>query len=187
MDCAERRAVSKQEPTTWTMIKTKTTYLQMFEPPRVRIPAPYRGVVIERHESPSVDFYRHLYRSVGETYHWVDRIMMPDDELRAIIQDDRVDVWVLYVAGKVAGYAELDRRSPGEIELAYLGLFPEAIGKGLGKYLLNWVLHAAWSHKPQRVWVHTCDLDHPAALANYLRAGLRVYKEEMVDQRLPND
>lgn len=169
------------------VIKTKTTYLQMFHPPREKISPPRSDVSIERMDTPSVDEYRHLYRGVGETYHWVDRLMMPDDELEAIIQDDRLDVFVLYVVEKAAGYAELDRRTPGEIELAYFGLFPEAIGQGLGTYLLNWTLHAAWSYRPRRVWVHTCDLDHPAALPLYMKAGFDVYKEAIVDQRLPND
>ena len=65
---------------------------------------------------------------------------------------------------------------------AYFGLFPAFIGKGLGKYLLAWALDRAWSFNPRRVWVHTCDLDHPAALPNYLRAGFTVYDETVVEQ-----
>jgi GNAT superfamily N-acetyltransferase len=82
---------------------------------------------------------------------------------------------------------ELDRRTPGEIELAYFGLFPQFIGNGLGKYLLAWALRQAWSYGPRRVWVHTCDLDHEAALPTYLNAGFTVYAEKMVEQAVPED
>jgi thiosulfate/3-mercaptopyruvate sulfurtransferase len=120
------------------------------------------------------DFYRRLHRKVGSDCHWVDRLPLPDEELQAIIHDDQVDVLLLSVGEEPAGYSELDRREPGEIELAYFGLFREAIGQGFGKYLLSCTLRAAWSQQPQRVWVHTCDLDHPAALPNYLKVGFRI-------------
>ncbi len=167
------------------VIKTKTTYLQMFSPIENESPAPRSGLKISRIDSPSVDFYRGLYRRVGADFNWVDRLVMPDEELQAIIRDDRVDVLLLTVDEEPAGYSELDRRKPDEIEVAYFGLFPEAIGQGLGKYLLNQTLRAAWSHQPQRVWVHTCDLDHPAALPNYLQAGFQIYDEVIVDQWIP--
>jgi GNAT superfamily N-acetyltransferase len=112
---------------------------------------------------------------------------MPDDELRAMIQDERVEIFVLSIGQQPAGYAEIDRRQAGEIELAYFGLFPHAIGIGLGKYLLNWILRTAWSYRPRRVWVHTCDLDHPAALPNYLKAGFHVYDETVVEQWVPDE
>jgi GNAT superfamily N-acetyltransferase len=168
------------------VIKTTTTYLQMFSPVEIEVPAPRPDLEISRIDLPSVDFYQRLYREVGSSYLWVDRLVMPDDQLQAIIQNDRVDVFVLSVAGEPAGYSELDRREPGEIELTYFGLFPNAIGQGLGKYLLNRTLRLAWSHRPRRVWVHTCDLDHPAALPNYLKAGFRVYDEAVVDQWIPS-
>jgi GNAT superfamily N-acetyltransferase len=119
---------------------------------------------------------------VGRDYCWVDRNLMPDEDLRRIIQDPGVEVYVLSVAGAPAGYAELDRRQPGEIELAYFGLFPDFVGRGLGKFFLAWAVERAWSHGPRRVWVHTCDLDHPAALPNYLKAGFVVYDERVIEQ-----
>ena len=166
------------------VIKTKTTYLQMFSPVEIEIAVARPDLRVSRVARPSVDFYRRLYRGVGSGFHWVDRLVLPDQELQAIIHDDRVDVFVLTVAEELAGYSELDRRKADEIELAYFGLFPAAIGKGLGKYLLNWTLRAAWSHQPRRVWVHTCDLDHPAALPNYLKAGFQIYNEVTIDQRI---
>ncbi len=167
------------------VIKTKTTYLQMFSPPAVEIAAPRDDVKISKVARPTVEFYRRLYNEVGSTFYWVDRLVMQDEKLLAIINHDLVDVLVLTAADEPLGYAELDRRQAGEIELAYFGLFPSAIGQGLGKYLLNQTVRAAWAHSPQRVWVHTCDLDHAAALPNYLKAGFEVYDEVAIDQCVP--
>ena len=87
-------------------------------------------------------------------------------------------MFVLYAGGEPAGYAELDRRSAPDIELAYFGLLPEFIGRTLGPWLLHWAIDAAWAREPQRLWVHTCSLDHPRAIALYQRAGFVPYKQE---------
>jgi GNAT superfamily N-acetyltransferase len=168
-------------------IPTKTTYLEMRSANEL---APIdglaadlaRGIAIERLDSPSAADYRELYRGVGERYHWVDRLLMVDGELERIVQDPRVEVHVLRVDGQPAGYAELDRRQEDEIEIAYFGLFPSFVGQGLGKYLLRKSVAIAWTYRPQRVWLHTCDLDHPAALSNYLKAGFKVYDVRVVQQ-----
>ena len=166
-------------------ILTKTTYLEMFAPPAADgRPAP-PDVAIERLDAPTPECYRWLYNSVGRDYQWVDRNRLSDAELSAILLDPSVDVFLLRVAGQPAGYAELDRRRPGEIELAYFGLFPGYTGRGLGAFFLNWTVARAWSHQPRRVWVHTCDLDHPAALPVYLKAGFVVYDEKMIEQVIP--
>ena len=167
-------------------IQTKTTYLEMFAPPASDVAPPRADVCIQKVDRPSTTFYRELYRAVGEDFDWVDRLVMPDEELQSILSDDRVSLFVLRVAGELAGYSELDGRVGNEIELAYFGLFPAFVGQGLGKYLLHWTLHTAWSLGPTRVWVHTCDLDHPAALPNYLKAGLQIYDEKIIAQFVPD-
>lgn len=89
------------------------------------------------------------------------------------------------IDGVPARYAELDRRVPHEVEIAYFGLMPEFIGKGFGQYLLHWTVRRAWDSNPARVWLHTCELDHPVALPNYLKVGFEVYKTEIIQQELP--
>ena len=163
-------------------VTTKRTYLEMRVGRPPAIERPDGEIACKRIEKPSVERYRELYAAVGRQFHWVDRMIMPDEQLAEILQDERVEVYLLEVDGQTAGYSELDRRVAGEVELAYFGLFAEFIGKGLGKYFLDWTIRRAWSYAPNRVWVHTCDLDHPAALPNYLKAGFVAYKEEMVRQ-----
>jgi GNAT superfamily N-acetyltransferase len=163
-------------------MQVKTTYLQMFAHPQRTVAAPRDGLAVVHASKPTIDFYRFLYDAVGRHWQWIDRKKLADVELARIVQDPRVEVHVLYVEGVPAGYAELDRRSTGDIELAYFGIVPEFIGQGLGKYLLHWAIDRAWSHRPARFWVHTCSLDHPAALPNYRKAGFTVYREETKEQ-----
>ena len=98
--------------------------------------------------------------------------------LAAILTDPAVEVYVLYVEGTPAGYAEIDRRDPKAVDLAYFGLLPEFTGKGLGPYLLSAALDIAWSSDPERVTVNTCTLDHPKALPLYQRFGFQPIRQE---------
>ena len=158
-----------------------TTYLEMFAPPRRQIPPPPAGVTVRHVVKPSVEFYRAVYDAVGSRYQWTSRKRLPDAALAEILNDPRVEIHELLVNGVQAGFAELDGRVPGEIELKQFGLVPEFIGRGLGRYFLNWVVGRAFSHAPPRFWLHTCTADHPGALPNYLKAGFLAYKEETHD------
>jgi GNAT superfamily N-acetyltransferase len=164
-------------------LEVTVTYLEMREPPaRAPAPLPRTGLTtaLLRALDPTVGFYRYLYDAVGAPWRWYERNALSDDELAAIIRDERVEIYVLYCGGAPAGYAELDRRRPGEVELAYLGLIPDYIGRGLGGYMLDCAVDTAWAHRPRRVWVHTCTLDHPSALAVYQKAGFVAYGQETI-------
>jgi GNAT superfamily N-acetyltransferase len=160
------------------------TYLEMFSPPRRTVPPPREDLAVIHARKPTIAYYRFLYDSVGKVYHWTSRQKLTDTELAALIHDPRMENHVLLVDGVPAGFAELDRRIAGEIELNQFGLVPEFIGQGLGKYFLNWTIEKAWSYQPRRFWLHTCTLDHPAALPNYLKAGFVAYKEEVKQREI---
>ena len=104
---------------------------------------------------------------------------MSDDALRAILGDEMVDVFVIYVGGVPAGYVELDRRPASEIEVAFFGLVPEFIGQGFGRYLLGWAVAESWRHTPRTLKVSTNNLDHPRALPNYQKAGFVPVRQEI--------
>ena len=162
-------------------VPVTVTYLQMTSPDQLAAsPEWTEGTTIRRAERPTVSFYRYLYDTVGADWDWYERRRLSDDALAAIVHDDAVEVHVLYVRGVPAGYVEFDRRVEGEVEIAYFGLVPDYIGRGLGPALLGWALKRAWSCAPRRVWLHTCSLDHPKALAVYRRAGFEVYDREVV-------
>ena len=160
-------------------LKIATTYLEMRKRPQSRnLAPPSAKVTIVPAQNPTVAFYRFLYNTAGGPWLWYERRQMSDDELRAIIQNPKIEIYVLYVDGVPAGYAELDRRHETDIELAYFGIMPEFIGQRLGPFLLNCMIDKAWSYQPQRFWLHTCTLDHPKALAVYQQAGFVPYKQE---------
>jgi hypothetical protein len=162
------------------VVEVTTTYLEMRARPTTPLgPPPRAGVQVVRAVKPGARFYRYLYDAVGVPWHWYDRRRITAAELAAIVDDDRVHVHVLWRDGVPVGYAELDRRTAGQVELAYFGLVPEAIGGKLGPWLLAWSIHEAWRPADvTRVWVHTCTLDHPAALRTYLEAGFTKYGED---------
>ena len=168
-------------------IATLVTYLEMLSPPN-RPPAPppaHIGTTLTRIEKPTVAFYRFLYNSVGAPWTWVERRLLDDATLSAAITAPGVEIHVLHTDGGPAGYGELDHGlRKGEVNLAYFGLMPDVIGKGLGRYFLDAMIDLAWSGGPERVWVHTCDLDHPRALDIYRRAGFTVYAQH--EERLPD-
>lgn len=160
-------------------INCVVTYLEMRERSRrANILPAAAQIALLRAKAPTASFYRYLYNTVGEAWFWYQRREMTDDDLIAIIHDPLVEIYVLYADGVPAGYAELDGREEPDIELAYLGLVPEFIGRGLGAYLLGWVIDEAWRKSPERLWVHTCNLDHPRAVRSYQRAGFVPYRQE---------
>ena len=167
-------------------LEVTITYLKMHRRPSssVRLAAPERTAILQAHQ-PTVSFYRYLYNHVGEQWLWYERRAMDNEALRAIIHDPLVSIHVLYFDGVPAGYVELDNRVGRETELAYFGLFPEFIGRGLGPWLLNWALNTAWNREPSRIWVNTCNLDHPKALLCYQRAGFEPYRQEFTRIRDP--
>lgn len=166
------------------MVDVTVYYVEMLSPSRQAVPAPRDGLSVIHIPSPSVNDYRRLYNAVGGDYHWLSRRKLSDEELAAVIQDSCNELHVLHVAGIPAGFAELDRRQPDEIELVQFGLTRDFIGQGLGKWFLQWTIDQAWSFRPRRFWLHTCTLDHPAALPNYLRAGFVLYREEAIRREL---
>jgi len=155
------------------------TYLEMTEPPTSPTPPrPASKLALLRAESPTVAFYRFLYNNVGARWLWYERRTMDDGTLEAIIQNPEVEIYVLHVHGVPAGFGELDLRKKPDIELAYFGLMPEFIGRGLGRYLLRWTVDQAWTSHPKRLWVKNSNFAHPRALGLYQRMGFVPYRQK---------
>jgi GNAT superfamily N-acetyltransferase len=164
---------------TTSTIEITRTYLEMREPAELhsaRNDDP-RIHVEQLHEcSPS--FFRYLYVEVGRGYHWIDRLPWTDDVITAHLSQPEISLWLMTEDGANAGYFELRRGDDGSVEVAYFGLLPEFIGRGLGKHLLTCAVEQAWAEGANRVWLHTCTLDDPAAMPNYLKRGFRAFKTE---------
>ena len=173
------------EPVSDGELAAVVTYLEMLGPPAA--PLPQSTLRLRRIAEPHPDSYRALFRKVGERWLWFSRLVMPDEELAAIIGDPRVELFEVAAVEPVVGMLELDFREAGQCELAFIGLVPELAGQGHGRWLLAEALRLAWRDGITRVHVHTCTLDHPAALSVYRRAGFTAYKravERFPDPRL---
>ena len=160
------------------------TYLEMTEPPSDPVPA--TSLQLRRIKPTSGD-YRALFRKVGAPWLWFSRLAMADAELEAIITDPGIELLEIAAVEAVVGMLELDFRIAGECEIAFIGLVPSLTGEGHGRWLIAEAVRRAWREGVKRVHVHTCSLDHPAALAAYRRAGFVPYKravERFTDPRL---
>jgi len=162
------------------------TYLEMRTPPDQQVPP--SDLSLKRIEVPQPEHYRELFRLIGAPWLWFSRLILDDAHLAEIIQHPKVELYaVVDGAGGEVGMLELDFREPHECELAFIGVTPELSGKGHGRWLLAEAVRRAWREGVDRVHVHTCSLDHPAALSAYRRAGFRPYKravERFPDPRL---
>jgi GNAT superfamily N-acetyltransferase len=162
------------------------TFLDMTERPEVEVPPSTLHLL--RIYDPTPDRYRALFRLVGAPWLWFSRLTLDDEQLLAIVRDPKVELFAVQDGnGRDVGMLELDFREPGSCELAFVGLVPGLSGLGHGKWLLAEAVSRGWRDGVSRVHVHTCTLDHPAALAAYRRAGFVPVKravERFPDPRL---
>ncbi|MBC9879318.1 GNAT family N-acetyltransferase [Bradyrhizobium sp. INPA01-394B] len=159
-------------------IAAVVTHLEMTAPPARRDDPP-GAWSLRKADALALDWYRDLFRRVGEEWLWFSRLRMTDAELAAIIQAPDVEVYSLVVDGRDEGLLELDFREPGQCELVYFGVTASLIGSGAARFLMNRALERAWSADVRRVWVHTCTLDHPSAVAFYQRSGFRPFRRQI--------
>ncbi len=168
-------------------LATIVTALEMQERPRPA-PLPACPLQLVRWQDQTPDKYRALFRRVGAPWLWFSRLIMSDQQITDIIHHPDVALFaVLDPKGVEVGILELDFRTAGQCELAFLGLVPELAGQGFGRWLMAHALTLAWRKDVSRVWVHTCTLDHPAALGFYRKSGFSPYEiavEQFADPRL---
>ena len=163
------------------------SYLEMYERPNRRpVQPPKRQgelLSLQRAIEPTVGFYRFLHQGVGDPWLWYERRKMSDATLFRTIHDPLVEIYVPWLNGVPAGFVELDFRGmPDVAEVAYFGLLPEFIGRGLCPYLLDWAIDCAWNREPApgKLTVNTCTLDHPKALGGYQKSGFEIVRREEI-------
>ncbi len=162
------------------MTKVTTYYLHMTSQAQLKAKPAVEGLSLVCAQIPQYQVNRFLYEYVGGPWHWTDKLTLSDDQWRDYASDPRLHTWVAYYHGSVAGYFELYAHGGGDTEIAYFGLAPDFIGKGLGGHCLSVALLQAWQIAgTERVFVHTCTLDHPGALANYQARGMQIYQTQV--------
>jgi len=174
------------DPVAETELAAVVTYLEMRSPKTGEVPP--STLDLQRIEKPSPERYRALFHLVGEPWLWFSRLVLDDEKLGAIIENPKVELYAVRDGnGRDVGMLELDFREPAQCELAFVGLVPDLSGLGHGRWLLAEAVSRAWREGIERVHVHTCSLDHPAALSAYRRAGFEPFKraiERFPDPRL---
>jgi GNAT superfamily N-acetyltransferase len=161
-------------------LRVTVTYLEMPAPVvRPPVPVPLERLALLRAENCTVPYYRFLYNTVGEPWLWDMRRNMADEVLAKLIGDPGVSIDVAYVAGVPAAFVELERRRAGVANIAYFGVMPPFIGRGIGPWLLDYAIRHAWSLPGiERLTVNTCTFDHPKALPLYQRMGFRPIRRD---------
>lgn len=154
-------------------------YLEMNSPQDLRGKSDAKGLDVRECEVKQYEFNRFLYQFVGKDWDWTDKLSWTAEQWQTYAEADNLRTWVAYWQGSPAGYYELQRQEQGDVEICYFGLVSRFIGHGFGGYLLTHTLRSAWAWEgTRRVWLHTCSLDHPAALANYKARGMQLYRVE---------
>ncbi len=170
------------------LVDVTTWYLEMLNPGQLCTALlDHPELVVAQSEIPSPEFSRFLYTSVGGDWYWIQRLDWTYSHWLDYLKRKEVQTWVAYICGTPAGYIELEAQQGNNVEIAYFGILGQFRGQRIGAHLLSIGVQQAWKMDAQRVWVHTCSLDGPYAMANYLARGFQLYKEETHIQELPDN
>ena len=132
-------------------------------------------------DPPNFQLNKFFYKNIGKDHHWVDRLVWSEKEWIDYVSNEKVSTYILRKEKDVCGYFELIfHKDKNEFEIAYFGLLKEYHNKKLGSFLLSFAIKKCFEKNINRVWVHTCSLDHDNALMNYLSRGMKIYKRETV-------
>ena len=162
--------------------KIERNYLEIYSlGDLIESDSPSNEFKIELIHPPNFQLNKFFYKSIGKDHRWTDRLVWTDKQWIEYISDQKVKTYILKKANDMAGYIELIfHEEKKETEIAYLGLLKEYQNKKLDYFLLTSAIKNSFSENTNRVWVHTCSLDHKHALNNYISRGMRIYKTESV-------
>lgn len=159
-------------------IAAVVTHLRMLQKPMRR--AEVQSSWHLRHvTTPDLNWFRDLYRRIGENWLWFVRLQMTDEQLAERLFMPGKEIHVLSDGGCDEGLLEFQFRDPGDCEVVFFGVTSKLLGNGAGRWLMNRALDLAWSRPIDRVWLHTCTFDHPAALGFYLRSGFQPFRRQI--------
>ena len=122
-----------------------------------------------------------FYKNIGKKHKWVDRLIWNEQKWIDYVSSEKVKTYVLKNKDDLVGFFELIfHYEKKEVEIAYFGIIEEYQNKKLGSFLLSEAIKKSFDKKVNRVWLHTCSLDHKNALNNYIARGMRIFKSEIV-------
>ncbi len=162
--------------------EVKRSYLEINSIQELKlVPKPSKDYSINLLDPVNFQLNKFFYKNIGKKHMWVDRLVWLDSKWIDYVSDKKVKTYVFKYKNDLAGFFELIfHYEKKEVEIAYFGLLEEYQNKRLGSYLLHEAIKRSFIKNINRVWVHTCTLDHKNALNNYISRGMKIYKTEII-------
>ena len=165
------------------MIKVRRYFLDIRDGEQVanKLNAP-NGFKINLEKKKNFQLNKFFYKQVGLEHYWRDRLVWSDKEWKIYVSNSNFQTWILQKNNDLIGFYEQEfHPSLNEVELINLGILKQYRNMKLGSYLLSHAIQNGFTFKPERIWVHTCSLDHKNALNNYKSRGFRIFKQEEIN------
>ncbi len=164
------------------MIPVERNFLELRDLRNLRFNSIKQNKLIVKKIKPDFQLNKFFYKQVGKKYRWIDRLSWPDEKWIEYISNKNLETYVISISKDLAGFFELLYNPQlKETEISYFGLLEEYIGKGIGGHALSEAIKKSFDKDINRVWLHTCTLDHPNALKNYIARGMTVFKKENIN------
>ena len=142
---------------------------------------PSEDYIVDLIEPTDFQLNKFFYKNIGKKHKWIDRLIWTEEQWIKYVSNKNVKTFVLKNKKDLVGFFELIIHSEKqEVEIAYFGILEEYQNKKLGSFLLSNAIKKSFQQNVERVWLHTCSLDHKNALNNYLARGMKIFKSEIV-------
>ena len=164
------------------MIPVQRNFLELKDLKNLKTYPTIKNRYLVKKIKPDFQLNKFFYKQVGKKHRWIDRLSWSDEKWVNYISNQNLETYVISEKNDLAGFFELLYNPElKETEISYFGLLEEYIGKGIGGYALSIAIKKSFEKQIKRVWLHTCTLDHPNALKNYIARGMTVFKKEKIN------
>ena len=164
------------------MIPVERNFLELTDIKKLKFNSPKENKFLIKKIEPDFQLNKFFYKQVGKKHRWIDRLSWTDEKWINFISNKNLETYVISESEDLIGFFELLYNPHlNETEISYFGLLEEYIGKGIGGYALSEAIKKSFEKDIKRVWLHTCTLDHPNALKNYIARGMKVFRKENIN------
>ena len=164
------------------MIPVQRNFLELKDLKNLKTNLTNKNKYLVKKIKPDFQLNKFFYKQVGKKHRWIDRLSWSDEKWINYISNKNLETYIICESEKLVGFFELlNNPELQETEISYFGLLEEYIGKGIGGYALTVAIRKSFEKNIKRVWLHTCTLDHPNALKNYIARGMTIFKKENIN------
>mgnify|MGYP001976203251 FL=1 len=164
------------------MIPVQRNFLELKDIKKLKTNSINENKYLVKKIKPDFQLNKFFYKQVGKKHRWIDRLSWTDEKWMNYISNKNLETYIICESEELVGFFELlNNPELQETEISYFGLLEEYIGKGIGGYALSVAIRKSFEKNIRRVWLHTCTLDHPNALKNYIARGMTVFKKENIN------